>query len=588
MTIFVSGVRLILMYPKIYLFLIDFLVFFSIQMNAGESMPYNDSVEIRIQQTKSEKQKIELLLNGVDKLESIDPERALVFGLRALSMADVSKYAELRLKAMIDVGRIQTVKTQFKPGMEMALSAKELATRLDNKKELGEAYLIIGRIKIFQGNFAESYESHFTALRLFEQINYKEGILRTLNNIGNICYYQINLPKATIYYSKALKIARELHDTLQIANVVNNVGLVLVEQGQIQKGIECYLEASTINNRMGQKMRLATNYINLATAYLKLKRFDDFIINYNKAIGIYTLFGSHHSLALSYLTFCDYCKQINDYRNQKKYAWMAYTEGLTYKMHDVVFQASAIMQEIYLSNGKIDSAYKYSMIRNAEKDSIDSEHSSARLTLLEMEYNYDKKQKEDNLKQQRKDFVTIILVILAISGLITTILALSRQIVKTKNIRLEKQRLSDEVDFKNKELTLNVMHLIKKNEFIVDLSNHLIQMEQNVADSNIKQEILQLINSLQRNASVDVWEEFEVRFRQVHNSFYEKLLARYPDLTSNELKLCALLRLNLTTKEICELSGQRPSSLDVARYRLRKKMGLSNSQVNLVTFLSQI
>ena len=92
---------------------------------------------------------------------------------------------------------------------------------------------------------------------------------------------------------------------------------------------------------------------------------------------------------------------------------------------------------------------------------------------------------------------------------------------------------------------------------------------------------------LQKTPQDEIWEEFEVRFKQVYSTFYEKLRIDFPDLTPSELKLCALLRLNLSTKEICELSGQRPSSLDVARYRLRKKLGLSNSPVNLVTFLSK-
>jgi hypothetical protein len=205
-----------------------------------------------------------------------------------------------------------------------------------------------------------------------------------------------------------------------------------------------------------------------------------------------------------------------------------------------------------------------------------------------MEFSYDKKQKEEKFMQQRKDFITVILILLVISGLITTLLLLSRQIVKTKNIRLEKQRLSDEIEFKNKELTLNVMNLIKKNEMMVDLTNRLIQMQQNVKDPATKQEIIHLISSLQRTSSSEIWEEFEMRFKQVHNSFYEKLLTRFPDLTPSELKLSALLRLNLSTKEICELSGQRPASLDVARSRLRKKLGLANSQINLVTFLSQV
>jgi tetratricopeptide (TPR) repeat protein len=443
-------------------------------------------------------------------------------------------------------------------------------------------------IKIFQADYGDSYEAYFEALRYFEQCNSQEGIVVALNGIGNICYYQRNFTKADIYYSQALKKAREIRDTFQIANVLNNVGLVLVERSQVEKAIGCYQEAIGIHKSLGLKLRLATNYINLSIAYLTMNRFDDFNSNYSMAFEIYASLGSRQNQAMCYLMYYDYCKQINDSENQLKYAMMAYGDGVKYNLRSVVSQAAEVLHEFYLSAGKIDSAYKYAMIWNAEKDSIDNEQATARLTLLEMEYTYDKQQKEANIKQQRKDFITIILIILGTSALITTILFLSRQIVKTKNIRLEKQRLSDVVEFKDKELTLNVMNLIKKNEIFVDLSNRLIQMEQKTTDPAMKQEIIQLINSLQRNSSQEMWEEFEVRFRQVHNSYYEKLLVRFPELSPSELKLCALLRLNLSTKEICELSGQRPSTLDVARYRLRKKLGLSNSQVNLVTFLSQV
>ena len=160
--------------------------------------------------------------------------------------------------------------------------------------------------------------------------------------------------------------------------------------------------------------------------------------------------------------------------------------------------------------------------------------------------------------------------------------------MKTKNIRLEKQRLSDEVEFKNKELAINVMNLLKKNEFLVEHTNRLIEIQQKAAEPDIKSDILQLIKGLQRGSGDEIWDEFEVRFRQVHSGFYDRLLLKFPDLSSNELKLCALLKLNLSTKEICELTGQRPASLDVARSRLRKKLGMISSQTNLVSFLAQI
>ena len=75
---------------------------------------------------------------------------------------------------------------------------------------------------------------------------------------------------------------------------------------------------------------------------------------------------------------------------------------------------------------------------------------------------------------------------------------------------------------------------------------------------------------------------------EVHEDFYDTLLKRFPDLSPSELRLCAFLKLNMTTKEISELTGHQMNSLEMARYRLRQKLGISNSEVNLITFLSQI
>jgi tetratricopeptide (TPR) repeat protein len=420
----------------IYIFLL-----FTISLNSTYGMDvarYGDSLEREANKTTDVKKQVELLLAATKQLKFYDLERALSMANRALSLATNANMPELQLQAMIDVGNINTYKTQFTAGMEMALKAKEIASPLDLKNVLGEASLIIGMIKIFQADYGDSYEAYFEALRYFEQCNSQEGIVVALNGIGNICYYQRNFTKADIYYSQALKKAREIRDTFQIANVLNNVGLVLVERSQVEKAIGCYQEAIGIHKSLGLKLRLATNYINLSIAYLTMNRFDDFNSNYSMAFEIYASLGSRQNQAMCYLMYYDYCKQINDSENQLKYAMMAYGDGVKYNLRSVVSQAAEVLHEFYLSAGKIDSAYKYAMIWNAEKDSIDNEQATARLTLLEMEYTYDKQQKEANIKQQRKDFITIILIILGTSALITTILFLSRQIVKTKNIRLEK------------------------------------------------------------------------------------------------------------------------------------------------------
>ncbi|MEI8046507.1 MAG: tetratricopeptide repeat protein [Bacteroidota bacterium] len=555
---------------------------------AGQPSSFADSINKILKKNKGTDKQIEFLLSTASKLQSNTPDEALICANQALSMANSADYPELKLKAMNSIGFIKVVKAEFASGLEMALKAKDLATELKDDNAHGEASLIIGTIKLFQGNYSESLKNNFTALRLFEKTNYSQGILKARNGIGNVCYYQQDLDKAYYYYSSALNIAKTIKDTAQIAFMLNNIGLVLNSKGRYNQAIECYQKAILINSKLGLKLRLASNYMNLGSVYKALKRSEDFVRYYNKAVEIYKIIGSNYELCWCYLQFASYYLKVNDQSNLLKYAMISYNEGKRYDFRDAVLMTSSMLHDYYYKAGNIDSAYKYAMIRNAANDSIKRDQSIANLRILEMEYNYEKVSKEEKLKQQKQNFINIVLFILAISGLIIAILFLSRQIVKTKNIRLEKQYLADEVEFKNKELTLNVMSLIKKSELIVDISNRLIEMEQNSTENATKSAILQIVNSLQRNSNNDIWEEFEVRFRQVHNNFYEKLLTRFPELSPSELKLCALLRLNLSTKEICELTGQLPASLDMARYRLRKKLSLTDSTINLVTFLSLI
>jgi len=576
------------MHRKVCLSIFLFSLFFCRYLDAGMPAAYNDSIECLVSRNNEVKNKIEILLTASNHIRLSDPDLGLKWATRALDMATKAVLPEFRLRALIIVGNIQVAKTRFTVAMGSALKAKELAISLNDKKNLADANLIIGIIRMFQGNYAESYEAHFTALRLFEEINDPDGIIRAMNGIGNICYYQKNYAKAIIYYENALKIAREHHDTIQIANVLNNVGLVLVEQGQITRAISCYKEAIEIHTKLNLVVQLGINYLNMGGANLVQKQFDDFIRNYREAVRLFIVAGSQHNLAMCYLLFSDYSGMQNKPDDQLRYARLAYTDGLTYKLRDVVFQATDVMHQCFLAAGKIDSAYKYAMIRNVVKDSIDNEHSTARLTLLEMEYSYEKKQKEDAFSQQKKEIYLLLIIIVVVALLIIIFLYLSRQILRVRNIRLEKKQLSDELEFKNKELTLNVMNLLKKNEFLVDHTNRLIEIQQRATDTEIQTDILNLINSLQRGTGTDIWDEFELRFRQVHSGFYEALLLKFPDLSSSELKLCALLKLNLSTKEICELTGQRPASLDVARSRLRKKLGITSSQTNLVTFLCQV
>jgi hypothetical protein len=210
------------------------------------------------------------------------------------------------------------------------------------------------------------------------------------------------------------------------------------------------------------------------------------------------------------------------------------------------------------------------------------------ISKLELQYVYEEKEFQHKLAQQNRNNYMLIIIFSLVSGLLILALMLSRYRLKSKYMVLEKEKVESELNVKNRELTVNLLALIKKNEMLSDISHKLVQLEQNARGSETKDTIAQISQDLRTRTDDKMLNEFSKRFQEVHAGFYEKLLNSYPDLTPNELKLCAFLRLNMSTKDISELTGQQPASSDHARYRLRKKLKISNSEVNLISFLSRI
>ncbi len=142
-----------------------------------------------------------------------------------------------------------------------------------------------------------------------------------------------------------------------------------------------------------------------------------------------------------------------------------------------------------------------------------------------------------------------------------------KEIMKVNN---DKLRL--DVENKNRELAIATMSLIKKNEFLSGIKSDLKPLQN---QNKIIKKVLKTINNNLNNT--DDWKFFEEAFNNADKDFFRKLKDRHPDLTPNELKLCAYLRLNLSSKEIAPLFNISSKSVEIKRYRLRKKMNLSRN-----------
>ena len=161
-----------------------------------------------------------------------------------------------------------------------------------------------------------------------------------------------------------------------------------------------------------------------------------------------------------------------------------------------------------------------------------------------------------------------------------------KEIVKLKNEKLE-----SEIEHKNTELASAAMHLVQKGELLSGIREELMRMKKGGSNGNgdgSTDEFKKMLRILGEENKMDKdWEQFAVHFDKVHSDFLKILKSAYPALSAHELKLCAYLRMNLSSKEIAQLENISTRGVEISRYRLRKKLKIS-TETNLFDFLMEL
>lgn len=154
--------------------------------------------------------------------------------------------------------------------------------------------------------------------------------------------------------------------------------------------------------------------------------------------------------------------------------------------------------------------------------------------------------------------------------------------------RLEREKLELQIQAKNQELASTTMHLVQKSEVLQKLRAELQGIIKATKDQDAAQKLKKVLRLLAAEERLDEdWEQFAQHFDEVHSNFLQRLREQYPQLTPKDHRLCAYLRMNLTSKEIAPLMNISVRGVEIARYRLRKKLEL-DAHINLVEWILHI
>ena len=490
---------------------------------------------------------------------------------RGLVLAKLKKSSDFQNRFFLGLGNEQLDRGDYPGAGKTFTEAIKFAEKNGDEKNVALGMENLAITLKFSGEIREAIKYNKQALQIRKKLNLLRDYASGLQNLG-ILYRNLELnDSALICYRQAYTIFLELNDSLSIVRVRYNIGVILKNQKKFREAedeMKSILQFCQQRNIIeGQVYSLST----LASIYDQTNRTEDGLIAIDSAIIK--------------------AKRIRLYAN---------LSILYDRQH-----------EILANLGRYKEAYMAALESRDLSDSLLSIDKQKEITTLKARFETERKEAENGMLKKDLEiqksriwllWIGLMLASLTFTLLITLLYFRHRRVKHQKQLAEEKS-LRMELEQKNREIELGKIQVetqLKEQELVfqalvrADLTNmnrsvreKLVPFKFKLPAKKDQEHFEQVLNNLTHEAAKDPMAEFEITFKQLHGSFYEKLLNRCPELSKTELQVCALIRLNLSTKDIANLINLAVASVDTTRHHIRKKLKLDQSE-NLSTFLITI
>jgi tetratricopeptide (TPR) repeat protein len=562
----------------------------------------------------------------------------------------INKLEQELNKQQTDTGKIrlniaiadQYATSDTKKALTYIDRAKKIIPSVDCRKCNADILHQEAIVLTYSSNYSAALDKFEKAMAIYRQLENKSQIAWCCLWIGAIHGESLNYNKTLNYYSEARELFKSLNDNDGIAYCYYQMATVYAFQNKSKMAIEYDLKAIELANKK-DKQRLAKFYLSLFRDYKTegeydkaLSLVDSIIPAFKKVNNLYLLGKSHCYLGCVYLDLGDYKKAEGyiktaidyDYKFGNKHSLMITKMNLSqvYIESNQLDSAISVLKDLLILNkqlknikyddmiyynmfivyekkGDFKSAYEYCIKFMNVNDSVVEDLTNQRLLELQTKYEVNLKNEQIKLLEKEKQLVRQKYISFG-TGLIL-LLIVSLYVISYKNRKAKEKQLLHEaeikeaenkhqaelqeatsiIETKQRELTTKAIYISQQGQIL----SHVKEQLENVKNDNpeIKETILGILSNINIRLNQNAFSDFEKYFIEVHPKFYDALKQKYPDLSQNELKVCALLRLNLNTKQIADITGRSVRSVESTRTTIRKKMELE-LQDNLFEKISTI
>ena len=400
---------------------------------------------------------------------------------------------------------------------------------------------------------------------------------KTLLEVGLLSEAKFSLKKAIEIDEKAKKVFGLTYSYCQLASLYKKEGHLDTSKTYVLKSLKCAQKTSN-------KLMEGVAYKMLGEIYETNGNIKKAISWVEKSCAIQVELGDQIEIMRTNASLGDLYFKLGDYKKSEQFTKIAYKGAMKSGFKEGQANSALTLSKLNERKGAYEDALVYYREANDIFEKIGGGKVAKEIAVLEYQHSLEQSElekqnvqvamalQEESHKSQVLLFLLIILVGLG--------LALATYV----GFKTYKQKAEDKEVYLNKMLSTKALQVVS-NANLFNNVNDIIKKGSESFPEVHKDQLRSVQADIKTAIDSNAWKEFELAFNGVNKGFYKNLEKDFPNLTKNERKLCAFLRMDLSTKDISNITFQSKHSIDIARSRLRKKLGLSNNQTSLYSFL---
>ena len=530
---------------------------------------------------------------GVAYLKRNQFSKGKAYLTKSLAYAQKNDDYKLEVKNLIGLAEIYRDKKETDSARTLIEHAKEVALKYNYKNALANLYNNLANISTDEGKIEQAITEYIKAAELFQEQDYPTALATVYSNIGMKYKFLKNYPDAISYIMQAIEINKKENYLSGLQNNYNQLGIIYADIHSYEKARHYYGLALDIAQKAGDEYSMAKVFLNQANLLKKMKIFDTAELYFDSANFYCKKNNIIFGLALTEMNMGFFFNETGQSKKALKKLREIQNTIIGFNIPDLQAAFYSGLSHTFKELKIYDSALYYYELYTELNDSIAGLETQN--TVLELERKYQSEHKAREIAELEESLLAeklcnkAFLAGLILAGILITLLSLliiarrrANKLAK-KLAQQEYLELKNTMELRNQELLSKALMVSNLNEQLDTIHKHVRQIKPELSKKNANKLDI-LMKSLEVKLPEHAWNEFETWFDKVHQGFFQQLMLKYPELSPTEMKVCSLLRLNMSTKDIALLTNRSSGTVDNIRYRIRKKMDLSSDD-NLATIL---